>query len=125
MFRTLIFLIGSYAAYHTNMQSHNILYSTIFPIINAFYLMFLLVVFYGFLRALATSEPAGADVDVVDLIYDVASTLYDEIYDKYEGKLDFLGSLSDKVIKAIVPVEVVLIIISFWKEIELIAHLAA
>lgn len=123
MFRTLILLIGSYAAYHTNLQSHNILYSTVFPVINAFYLMFLLMVFYGFLRALATSEPAGADVDAVDFTYDVVSTLYNEIYDKYEGKFDFLGSMSDTVIKFVVPVEIVLVIISFWKEVELIAHL--
>lgn len=123
MFRALILLIGTYAAYHTNLQSHNILYSMVFPIINAFYLMFLLVIFYGFLRALATSEPAGADVDIVGFTYDVVSTLYNEIYDNYVGKLDFLGSLSDTVIKVIVPVEIVLVIISFWKEIELIAHL--
>ena len=123
MFRTLILLIGFYSAYHTNLQSPNILYSMVFPVINAFYLLFLLVMFYGFLRALATSEPAGADVDVVDFTYDVASTLYNEIYDKYDGKFEFLGSLSDPIIKFMVPIEIVLVVISFWKEVELIAHL--
>jgi len=105
------------------MQSHNILYSTIFPVVNAFYLVFLLVAFYGFLRALASSEPAGADLDLVDLSCDVASTLYDEIYNKYDGKFDFLGSLSEPVIKVIIPVEVILVVFSFWQEIKLIAHL--
>ena len=123
MFRTLILLVGSYAAYHTNLQSHNILYSTIFPVVNAFYLVFLLVTFYGFLRALASSEPAGANVDLVDLSYDVVSTLYDEIYDKYDGKFDFLGSSSERVIKIIISVEIILVIFSFWQEVELIAHL--
>ena len=123
MIRTLILLIGSYAAYHTNLQSPNVLYSTVFPVINAFYLAFLLVTFYGFLRALAASEPAGADVDIVDFSYDVISTLYDEIYSNYDGKFDFLGSLSEPVIKVVIPIEIVVVIISFWKEIELIAHL--
>ena len=123
MFRTLILLVGSYAAYHTNLQSHNILYSTIFPVVNAFYLAFLLVTFYGFLRALASSEPAGTNVDVVDLSYDVVTTLYDEIYNKYDGKFDFLGSLSEPVIKVIIPVEIILVVFSFWQEIKLIAHL--
>lgn len=123
MFRTLILLIGSYAAYHTNLQSPNVLCSTVFPVVNAFYLAFLLFIFYGFLRALASSEPAGADVDVVDFSYDVISTLYDDIYGKYDGKLDFLGSMAEPVIKVLIPIEIVLVIISFWKEIELIAHL--
>jgi hypothetical protein len=95
----------------------------IFPIINAFYLLFLLMTFYGFLRALSASEPAGADVDVVDFTYDVISTLYDEIYSKYEEKFDLLGSAAEPLIKTLIPTEIVLIIITFWKEIELIAHL--
>lgn len=90
--------------------------------INAFYLVFLLVTFYGFLRALASSEPAGANVDLVDLSYDVVTTLYDEIYDKYDGKFDFVGSLSEPVIKVIIPIEIILVIVSFWQEIKLIAH---
>ena len=48
--------------------------------------------------------------------------LYDEISRKYAGKLSFLGKPSGFIQQVIVPIEIICVFVSFYKELEFIAN---
>ncbi len=124
MLRLIIILVGTYAAYHTDLQSENILHSTVFPVVNAFYIYFLFTSFVGFLRVLSARGTKGNEVNAFDLAYDVLSLLYDEISSKYSGRFDFFGRFSEDIEDFVVPMEIMFVIVSFYQELQLLAYLA-
>ena len=125
MLRLLIILLGTYAVYNTNLDSEDIIKSIVFPIINVFYLCFLLINFLEFLKALAANASKSRDVNVIDLAYEVSSLLYEELYQKYVGKFSFLGSYSGIAVDIIVPIEIILVVFSFYQELQLLVHLVS
>jgi len=124
MLRILIIGLGTYAVYHTDLQSGDVLQSFLFPAVNGFYLLFLFINFVAFLRALGVHGTPGNAVNPVDLGYDVLSLLHDEIADKYAGKFAFLGGFSGYIEDLVIPVEIGLVIVSFYQELQLLAYLA-
>jgi len=125
MLRLLVIAIGTYAVYHTDMRSGDIFRSAIFPALNVFYLLFLFSNFVGFLRALGLGGTKGDEVSLIDLGYDVLSLLHEQIASRYEGRFTFLGGLSGFVEDLVVPLEIGLVVASFYQELQLLAYLAA
>jgi uncharacterized membrane protein len=125
MLRILIIWVGTYAVYNTDLDSEDILKSIVFPIINVLYLIFLLINFLEFLNALAANASKRRDVNIIDLAYEVSSLLYEELSHKYVGKFSFLGSYSSIAVDIAVPIEIILVVFSFYQELQLLAHLAS
>jgi len=124
MIRLVIIWFGTYAVYHTDLQSADIFRSLIFPASNIFYLSFLFFNFVVFLRELGLSGTKGNEVNIVDLSYDVLSLLHEQIASHYSGKFAFLGSLSGFLEDLAIPIEVGFVIASFYQELQLLAYLA-
>ena len=125
MLLTITLIVGAFAAYHVDTQSSNILYSTIFPVLNAFYVFFLLVGFTTFLRRLNSNATKRDDVDIVDLAYDVLSLLYEEFSEKHSGRFEFAGRIGGYIEDLVVFVEIILVFVSFFLELRLLAGLLA
>jgi hypothetical protein len=124
MLRIFIVLIGTYAILNTDLGSENPFESTVYPIINVFYLLFLLKEFLSFLYALSAHGTKGKDVNIADLMFDVWTLLYQEIEDKYSGRFESFGRFSDFLEDFVVPLEIILVIVSFYGELQLLAYLA-
>lgn len=124
MIRLAIIWFGTYAVYHTDLQSDDIFRSVIFPVSNVFYLAFLFFNFVVFLRELSLSGTKGNEVNIVDLSYDVLSLLKEKIASHYSGKFAFLGGLSGFAEDLAIPIEVGFVIASFYQELQLLAYLA-
>lgn len=124
MLRLLIVWFGTYALLNTDTESNNVFESTIFPIANVFYILFLSKEFIRFLYSLSASGTKGNEVNVVDFMFDVWTLLYEDIKDKYSGRFGFLGGFSGFLEDLLIPIEIVLVIVSFYNELQLLAYLA-
>lgn len=123
MLLTVTLIVGTYVVYHIDTQSSSILSSTVYPVINVFYAVFLLAGFTRFLRRLSISGTKKAEVDIIDLAYDVLSLLYDEISEKHSGRFDFAGRFAGYIEDLVIPIDIILIIVSFFLELRLLANL--
>lgn len=124
MIRILIIWIGSFAVYHTDLQSDDVIKSTLFPIINGFYLIFLFQNFVGFLFALRSNGTKGYELNLADLFYDVYSLLYEEISSRYSGRFDRFGNASGVIEDVAVLLEIVCVLFSVYLELKLLLYLA-
>lgn len=124
MLRIIIIWIGTYAAYNTDLETDNFFQATLFPIVNIFYILFLLQNFIGFLYALRAHSSGKKDVDPIDFLFDVLNTLYSEISYKYSGKFDFAGRFAEPIEDLVVPLEILCVVVSFYEDLQLLAYLA-
>lgn len=124
MFRLLIIWLGTYSIINTDLHSSKLFASIIFPTINVFYLIFLFKEFVRFLYSLRAQGTKKSEVNIIDLAYDVWTLLYEDIADKYAGRFRFLGKISGIVEDLVVPMEIILVVVSFYNELQLLVYLA-
>jgi len=124
MLRILFIWLGTYAILNSNLESENVLESFVFPTINVFYLLFLFKEFVRFLYLLSANGTGGSEVGLADLVLDVWSTLREDISEKYSGKFNYFGRISDIVEDLVVFIEIICVVVSCYNEIQLLIYLA-
>lgn len=124
MKRIIIVALGTISIYNTDLDSSNIFRSVIFPLYNIYFLYFLFINFFGFLVALRNSGTKGNDVGIIDFLYDIFSLLQEEISSQYEGRFLFLGKYAEFFEGLVVQVEIVCVVVSFYRILQLLATLA-
>ena len=128
MLRFLIICIGTYSIYaamHSDLKNTSMLFSRLFPLINTLYLIFLFKEFVTFLVKLSAHGSKKKEVDFVDFLYDLWTLLYAEIENKYLDKFAIFGRHADWIRDLVVPIEIVLVVVSFFNELEMIAEMAS
>jgi len=125
MRRVVLIVIGTVAVFHVDLASEDFWQSRIFPLINAIYLVFLFKVFVEFLAALQKSAIKTKDVNIVDFLYDVYSTIILDLEGKYQGEFNFMGKYSILILDLVIYGELICMSISFFKELNSLAILVS
>ncbi|MAZ66440.1 MAG: hypothetical protein CMF25_04970 [Kangiellaceae bacterium] len=124
MIGMLMVWLGTLSVYHTDLESPSTFFSVALPVFNIIYLVYLLKRFISFLYALSAHGTKSKEVDIIDLILDVFTLIYDGVCEKYNGKFAFLGSFSVLAEQTAIVVEILCVVYSFYGELQFIAELA-